>query len=85
MIETPPPIKKHYNRQDIKKHYAQQFIKYITEDDYKFLSSLENVIDCGYCYGYNIVLEAAENVLSNEDYWKIVNKLEEWENENENN
>ena len=82
MIETPPSIKKHYAEQDIKKHYAKQFLKYITEDDYGFMSSLENVLACAWAYGYNIVLDAAEDVLSKEDYWKIVNKLEEWENEN---
>ena len=83
MIATPPSIKKHYTGQDIKKHYAKQFVKYITENDYGFMSSLENVLANAWGYGYNIVLEAAEDVLSEEDYWKIVNKLEEWENEND--
>lgn len=35
MIATPPSIKK---------HYTGQFVKYITENDYGFMSSLENVL-----------------------------------------
>ena len=34
-------------------------------------------VDAGYCEGYNTVLEAAEEVLSPEDYEKLVKHLNE--------
>ena len=76
---------KYFNRQEIKKHFSEEFIDSITKEYGRdFRSSLENAIDCGYCYGYNIVLSAIESVFGlTENYWKIVNKLEEWDNERE--
>ena len=47
-------------------------------------AQLENAIDEGYCYGYNIVLSAIESVFGlTENYWKVVNKLKEWDNKRE--
>ena len=66
----------------VKEHYVDTFMDYLN-DNYRFLSAIENVVDGAYCYGYNTVLEAAEQVLSQEDYWKIVNKIEELENQYE--
>lgn len=77
---------KYFNRQEIKKHFSEEFIDSITKEYGRdFRSSLENAIDCGYCYGYNIVLSAIESVFGGltEEYWKIVNKLKEWDNKRE--
>ena len=84
---------KYFTRQEVKKHFSEEFINSIFKEYGRdFRSSLENAIDEGYCYGYNIVLSAIESVFGlTENYWKIVNKLEEWyskrkkEIENENN
>lgn len=38
---------------------------------------ISDIVDLAYCNGYNAVLDAAENVLSNEDYFKVVKQLEE--------
>lgn len=40
---------------------------------------ISEVADLGYCNGYNTVLDAAEKVLSEEDYFKIVKQLEKEE------
>lgn len=40
---------------------------------------ISEVADLGYCNGYNTVLDAAEKVLSKEDYFKIVKQLEKEE------
>lgn len=40
---------------------------------------ISEVADLGYCNGYNTVLDAAEKVLSKEDYSKIVKQLEKEE------
>lgn len=40
-----------------------------------FKQTLEGVIDGGYCYGYNTVLEAVEAVLSKQDYFKVIDFL----------
>lgn len=37
----------------------------------------KEAVDAGYCEGYNTVLEAAEEVLSPEDYKKLVDYLNE--------
>lgn len=77
---------KYFTRQEVKKHFSEEFINSILkEHDRDFRSSLENAIDGSYCYGYNIVLSAIESVFGGltEEYWKIVNKLEEWDNERE--
>ena len=37
---------------------------------------ISEIADLAYCNGYNTVLDAAEKVLSNEDYFKIVKQLE---------
>lgn len=37
---------------------------------------ISEVADLGYCNRYNTVLDAAEKVLSEEDYFKIVKQLE---------
>jgi hypothetical protein len=37
---------------------------------------ISEVADLGYCNGYNTVLDAAEKVLSEEDYFKVVKQLE---------
>ena len=44
---------------------------------------LKDAVDAGYCEGYNTVLEAAEEVLSKEDYWKIVNRLQKLDEDEE--
>lgn len=82
MIEQPININIDDNRYTIddirtrvKEYYTEQFLKYILEDGYDFKESIKNVIDNGYCCGYNIVLEVAERVLSKEDYRKIIDKL----------
>lgn len=67
--------KKYRTRQEVKQHYAEEFHRHLKEEHVNYW--LENAIDAGYCEGYNQVLTAAELVLSKEDYWKIVNKLEE--------
>ena len=77
---------KYFTRQEVKKHFSEEFINSIfKEHDRDFRSSLENAIDGSYCYGYNIVLSAVESVFGGltEEYWKIVNKLEEWDNKRE--
>ena len=77
---------KYFNRQEIKKHFSEGFIDSITKEYGRdFRSSLENAIDGAYCYGYNIVLSAIESVFGGltEEYWKVVNKLEEWDNKRE--
>lgn len=77
---------KYFTRQEIKKHFSEEFIDSITKEyGHDFRSSLESAIDGGYCYGYNIVLSAIESVFGGltEEYWKIVNKLEEWDNKRE--
>lgn len=84
---------KYFTRQEVKKHFSEEFINSIFKEHGRdFRSSLENAIDGSYCYGYNIVLSAIESVFGiTENYWKIVNKLEEWDSkrkkeiENENN
>ena len=85
---------KYFTRQEVKKHFSEEFINSILKKHGRdFRSSLENAIDEGYCYGYNIVLSAIESVFGGltENYWKIVNKLQEWDSkrkkeiENENN
>lgn len=40
---------------------------------------ISEIADLAYCNGYNTVLDAAEKVLSNEDYFKIVKQLEKEE------
>lgn len=77
---------KYFTRQEVKKHFSEEFINSIFKEHGRdFRSSLENAIDGSYCYGYNIVLSAIESVFGGltEEYWKIVNKLEEWDNKRE--
>ena len=85
---------KYFTRQEVKKHFSEEFINSIFKEHGRdFRNSLESTIDGSYCYGYNIVLSAIESVFGGltENYWKIVNKLEEWDSkrkkeiENENN
>ena len=50
----------------------QENLKYHASD------VLKHALDCAYAEGYNKVLQAAEMVFGlTENYWKIVNKLEE--------
>ena len=77
---------KYFTRQEVKKHFSEEFINSILKKHGRdFRSSLENAIDGSYCYGYNIVLSAIESVFGGltEEYWKIVKKLEEWDNKRE--
>ena len=77
---------KYFTRQEVKKHFSEEFINSILKEHSRdFRSSLENAIDGSYCYGYNIVLSAIESVFGGltEEYWKIVNKLKEWDNKRE--
>ena len=77
---------KYFTRQEVKKHFSEEFINSIFKEHGRdFRSSLESTIDGSYCYGYNIVLSAIESVFGGltEEYWKIVNKLEEWDNKRE--
>ena len=77
---------KYFTRQEVKKHFSEEFINSILKKHGRdFRSSLENAIDGSYCYGYNIVLSAIESVFGGltEEYWKVVNKLEEWDNKRE--
>ena len=54
---------KYFTRQEVKKHFSEEFINSIFKEHGRdFRSSLENVIDGSYCYGYNIVLSAIESV-----------------------
>lgn len=64
------------NRQDNKKFWTQELYKQL-ELDKKTTELLSNALDTGYCEGYNTVLDAADAVLSKDDYWKIVNYLDE--------
>ena len=78
--------KKYFTRQEVKKHFSEEFINSIFKEHGRdFRSSLENAIDGSYCYGHNIVLSAIESVFGGltEEYWKVVNKLEEWDNKRE--
>ena len=77
---------KYFTRQEVKKHFSEEFINSIFKEHGRdFRSSLESTIDGSYCYGYNIVLLAVESVFGGltEEYWKIVNRLEEWDNKRE--
>ena len=77
---------KYFTRQEVKKHFSEEFINSIFKEHGRdFRSSLENAIDGSYCYGYNIVLSAIESVFGGltEEYWKVVNKLEEWNDKRE--
>ena len=77
---------KYFTRQEVKKHFSEEFINSIFKEHGRdFRSSLENAIDGSYCYGHNIVLSAIESVFGGltEEYWKVVNKLEEWDNKRE--
>ena len=78
---------KYFTRQEVKKHFSEEFINSIFKEHGRdFRSSLENAIDGSYCYGYNIVLSAIESVFFGgltEEYWKVVNKLKEWDNKRE--
>lgn len=74
MIERPLE-EKFRTRQDVKEHYSQEFLKLVLEDNMPFKQTLEGVIDGGYCYGYNTVLEAVEAVLSKQDYFKVIDFL----------
>ena len=60
------------DRTTAKTHYTVEFTERLKDSHV-----LTDVIDGAYCMGYNTVLEAAENVLSKDDYWKIVNYLNE--------
>lgn len=44
---------------------------------------ISDIADLAYCNGYNHVLEAAETVLSRDDYFKIVSQLEKMESNHE--
>lgn len=77
---------KYFTRQEVKKHFSEEFINSIFKEHGRdFRSSLENAIDGSYCYGHDIVLSAIESVFGGltEEYWKVVNKLEEWDNKRE--
>ena len=77
---------KYFTRQEVKKHFSEEFINSILKEHGRdFRSLLENAIDGSYCYGYNIVLSAIESVFGGltEEYWKVVNKLKEWDNKRE--
>lgn len=77
---------KYFTRQEVKKHFSEEFINSIFKEHGRdFRGSLENAIDGSYCYGYNIVLSAIESVFGGltEEYWKVVNKLKEWDNKRE--
>ena len=77
---------KYFTRQEVKKHFSEEFINSIFKEHGRdFRSSLESTIDGSYCYGYNIVLSAIESVFGGltEEYWKIINKLKEWDNKRE--
>ena len=77
---------KYFTRQEVKKHFSEEFINSIFKEHGRdFRSSLENAIDGSYCYGYNIVLSSIESVFGGltEEYWKVVNKLKEWDNKRE--
>lgn len=71
--------KEFYPRWEIKNHYADECYRRL--EFLPFVSAIKEAVDGGYCYGYNTVLNAASEVLSKEDYMKIVNKIEEWEEE----
>lgn len=64
------------NRQENKEFWSNELYKKL-ELDKKTTDLLSYTLDVGYCEGYNTVLDAAEKVLSSEDYWKIVNYLDE--------
>lgn len=64
------------NRQENKEFWSNELYKKL-ELDKKTTDLLSYTLDAGYCEGYNTVLDAAEKVLSSEDYWKIVNYLDE--------
>ena len=62
------------NRELNKSRCRERLLK-LQEDDINKLI-ISEIVDLAYCNGYNTVLDAAEKVLSNEDYFKIVKQLE---------
>lgn len=60
------------NRQEIKEKGTELVFQELRQCAF---TAVESVIDSAYCDGYNTVLDAAEKVLSGEDYWKIVEYL----------
>ena len=65
-------------REENKKHFIEYFLKTFKEENDGLL---KYVIDASWGNGYNLVLDACWEVLSKDDYWKVVNKLEEFEKE----
>ena len=65
------------SREENLEHLKKYFFERIKEENDDLLNY---VIGASWGNGYNLVLDACWEVLPREDYWKIVNKLEEWEN-----
>ena len=61
------------DREETRKHYIEQFFELSKNE---ITEHLVHVIDCGYCTGYNTVLDACQKVLSKDDYQKVINWLE---------
>lgn len=62
------------NRGANKKCCKENLVK--LQEEYFNDRIISDIVDLDYCNGYNTVLDAAEKVLSNEDYFKIVSQLE---------
>lgn len=62
------------NRDANKKCCKENLVK--LQEEYFNDRIISDIVDLAYCNGYNTVLDAAEKVLSNEDYFKIVSQLE---------
>lgn len=62
------------NRERNKSTCRERLLKLQENDINKLIIS--EIADLAYCNGYNTVLDAAEKVLSDEDYFKIVKQLE---------
>lgn len=65
------------NRERNKSICRERLLKLQENDINKLIIS--EIADLAYCNGYNTVLDAAEKVLSNEDYFKIVKQLKKEE------
>lgn len=63
---------------ELNKSRCRERLLKLQEDDINKLI-ISEIADLAYCNGYNTVLDAAEKVLSNEDYFKIVKQLEKEE------
>lgn len=62
------------SRDESKKYHVKKLFENHSQDINYWL---ENIVDAGYCDGYNTVLQAYEDLFGlDERYWKLVNYLD---------